>query len=275
MEQIINEYQKALIEAEKSHHTISKYIRDIKKFFEFLGEKELNKLEVLSFKNILISSYEPSSVNSILAAVNGFLKWWGYESLMVKPLKIQKEIFIAPEKELSIQEYQRLINTAEKKNNQRLSLMIQTICSTGIRVSELSYITTEAMHTRRAVVACKGKKRVIFLPKELCALLKKYCKIEQIKHGIIFRTKNGKPINRSNIWKMMKKLCKDANVQESKVFPHNLRHLFARTYYKLEKDISRLADILGHANINTTRIYTVESGTYHIRQINKMGLVLG
>ncbi|MFI3227811.1 MAG: tyrosine-type recombinase/integrase [Clostridia bacterium] len=273
METIILKYKNYLIQEEKSQNTISKYIRDIKQFIEFLGENELSKAEVLLFKEHIIKKYAPTSTNSIIAAVNSFLEFVGCPNFRVKPLKIQRDLFSRPEKELSKREYERLIKTAEKKENFKLSLIIQTICSTGIRVSELEYITVSSLHTARVQVNSKGKNRVILLPRDLCKMLKKYCNEQGVTKGSVFVTKTGKSLNRSNIWKMMKSLCKEAKVLESKVFPHNLRHLFARTFYKIEKDISRLADILGHSSIDTTRIYTIETGLKHARQIDKMELI--
>lgn len=270
----INIYINFLKNEEKSEATISKYIRDIKAFVEYMGEKELNKETVLKWKEHLMMNYAPSSVNSMLAGINSFLQWNNMVQFKVKPIKIQRDIFTKPEKELNEQEYKRLVEAANKGENRRLSLIIQTICATGIRVSELRYITVEALLTGRNIVENKGKSRTIFIPLQLCKILNNYCKKQKIKSGVIFRTKGGKPLDRSNIWRMMKNLCKNAGVDEVKVFPHNLRHLFARTYYTLEKDISRLADLLGHSNITTTRIYTMESGTKHIRQLEKMGLVL-
>ncbi|WP_409969836.1 tyrosine-type recombinase/integrase [Bengtsoniella intestinalis] len=273
--EVLNQYKTHLHEEERSQNTIQKYLRDLRTFLVFTDGQELSKLAVLAFKEHLITAYAPASVNSMLAAVNGFLEWLGFPQYKVKQLKIQREIFSKPEKELSQREYQRLIQAAEKKNNRKLALLIQTICATGIRVSELRHITVSALHTGRTTVSCKGKNRTIFLPKELCRNLKHFCKEQGIQSGTIFLAKTGKPLDRSNIWRMMKNLCKDANVEPSKVFPHNLRHLFARTYYKIEKDISRLADILGHSSINTTRIYTIETGAKHARQIDRMQLVLG
>ncbi|MFI3326968.1 MAG: tyrosine-type recombinase/integrase [Clostridia bacterium] len=273
MLEIIKEYENYLYEEEKSQNTIEKYIRDIKKFTQFIKDEKLDKKVVLRFKEELVKSYATNSVNSILAAVNNFVQWLGYPQYKVKPLKIQKEIYSRPERELTEREYQKLIKTAENKGNKRLSLIIQTICSTGIRVSELKYITVESLYQGRATVLCKGKNRTIFIPKELCKNLKKYIKSKNIKVGSIFVTKFGKEIDRTNIWKMMKDLCKEAKVLKSKVFPHNLRHLFARTYYKISKDISRLADLLGHSSINTTKIYMIETGTIHERQIERMNLL--
>lgn len=270
----LRKYEMYLLEEEKSENTIEKYIRDIRKFIMFINEDEIRKSDVIAFKNSLLNNYKPSSINSILVSVNGFLSWLGCGELKVKLLKRQKEIFTIPEKELSQAEYKRIVNAAEKKKNHKLSLLIQTICVTGIRISELQYITVESLKQGRVTVCSKRKNRMIFIPKEFCKVLVRYCRNENIKAGSIFISKTGKPLNRSNIWRMMKNLCKAANVLESKVFPHNLRHLFARTYYKIEKDISKLADILGHTNINTTRIYTIESGKYHARQVDKMKLAI-
>ncbi|WP_409970111.1 tyrosine-type recombinase/integrase [Bengtsoniella intestinalis] len=230
----LKQYEIYLHEEERSQNTIQKYLRDLRLFLVFIDGQELSKMMVLSFKEQLINTYAPASVNSMLAAVNGFMVWLGLPQYKVKPLKIQREIFSQPEKELSQREYQRLIQAAEQKQNHKLALLIQTICATGIRVSELRHITVSALHTGRTTVSCKGKNRTIFLPKELCRNLKRFCKEQGIQSGLIFLSKTGRPLDRSNIWRMMKNICKDANVAPSKVFPHNLRHLFARTYYKVK-----------------------------------------
>mgnify|MGYP000204067889 CR=1 FL=1 len=190
-----------------------------------------------------------------------------------KSVKVQKNSFENSDKELSKMDYEKLIKTAIQSKNERLALSVQTMCSTGIRVSELQYITVQAVKERRTIISCKGKIRTIFLPQSLCYLLEEYCNKMNIKEGAVFITSSGKPIDRSNLWKQMKRLCEQAKVQESKVYPHNLRHLFARTYYNREKDLSRLADILGHSSINTTRIYTRECGAVHARQIEGLGLI--
>lgn len=270
----LEKYMEHLRQEERSTNTIEKYARDLKAFIAFLAGSTLDKSAVLRWKDYLTGKYSPASVNSMLAAVNGFLEWIGLTECKVKPIKIQREIFAKPEKELTRDEYIRLIKAAEREQNLRLSLLIQTICATGIRVSELRYITAEALQNCRAVVDCKGKTRTVFLPVALCRILSRYCRKQKIKHGVIFRTRSGKPIDRTNIWRDMKSLCISAGVEPSKVFPHNLRHLFARTYYRLEKDLSRLADLLGHTNINTTRIYTMESGHEHVKQLNHLGLLL-
>ena len=198
----------------------------------------------------------------------------GWEELRVKPLKIQRSPFCDEERELTRAEYARLVQAAERQENRRLSLVIQTICATGIRVSELKCITADAVRAGRTEVVNKGKRRTVFLPDQLQRLLQKYIKAQKKTVGAVFTTRTGKPLDRSNIWRDMKALCESAGVEPGKVFPHNLRHLFARTYYTLEKDLSRLADILGHSDVNTTRIYTAESGRVHARQMARMGLVL-
>lgn len=270
----IGEYEGYLKEEEKSRFTITKYLRDLRAFCTFLGNRNLTRGIVLEWKEYLTDHFAPASTNSMLAALNSFFHWMECPQLRVKPLKVQRTIFAKQEKELTKDEYIRLVLAAEKNQNQRLALILQTVCATGIRVSELSYITAESLFTGRASVDCKGKLRVVFLPKELCRKLKGYCRQQGIKKGIIFCSRNGKALDRSNIWREMKALCQDAQVEPQKVFPHNLRHLFARTYYTMEKDLSRLADLLGHSSVNTTRIYTMESGEEHVKQLERMQLVL-
>ncbi len=270
---MITDFETYLRREERSENTIAKYVRDLRALFSFLDGKEMDKDLLLSWKGHLIEAYAPASVNSMLAAVNTFLDFAGLSGLKVKPLKIQREIFSRPEKELTREEYRRLVEAAEREHNRRLSLLLQTICATGIRVSELQFITVEALQTGRAFVDCKGKTRTVFLPVALIRVLRSYCRMQGIKNGVVFRTKNGSPLDRSNIWRDMKALCISAGVTPGKVFPHNLRHLFARTYYELEKDLSKLADLLGHVNITTTRIYTMESGGTHVKQLERMGLV--
>ena len=271
---LVRDYENYLVEEERSRNTITKYMRDLKSYFIFLQGEAVTKESLVCWKEKLTQTYLPASVKSMLAAVNGFLEWAGYPQYRVKPLKIQREIFTKPEKELSKEEYIRLVKAAEEKQNCRLALILQTICATGIRVSELQFITLETARTGRTVVDCKGKKRTVFLPGALSRALQEYCREHGIKEGVVFRTKNRKPLDRSNIWRDMKNLCCSAGVEPEKVFPHNLRHLFARTYYHMEKDLSRLADLLGHSNVTTTRIYTMESGLEHAKQVERMGLVV-
>ncbi len=268
-------FKEKMEEDERSKATIEKYMRDIRTFMEFIGaDKVFGKETVIAYKTYLLEKYAPASVNSMLAAINSFFKENDWYDCVVKAIKIQKEAFRSGKKELTKEEYYRLLQTAKRQDNRRLYMLMQTICSTGIRVSELEYITVESLHTRRATVSLKGKTRTVILPAELCRELKNYIKERNIKTGTIFITRSGKPMNRSNIWQEMKKLCEAAGVDREKVFPHNLRHLFACTYYRLKKDITHLADILGHSNINTTRIYTLVSGEEQEKQISMLGLVV-
>lgn len=269
----IKRYKLHLINEEKSAVTIEKYIRDISIFYKWLNCRELTKEIVLIYKQKLMKTYAIATINAAICSLNGFFAYIGRLDLKMKSLKLQRKIFCQGEKELTKAEYEKLLKAALAKKNERLYLIMQTICATGIRVSELPYITYEAVYSGQAQVKLKGKIRVIFLNKDLCRLLKKYMKRQSITKGCVFVTKSGKPIDRFSIWKSMKELCKAANVSKDKVFPHNLRHLFARTYYNLQKDIVRLADILGHSSINTTRIYTIESGEECRRQIARLGLV--
>ena len=270
---LIEKFKDYLINEEKASATLEKYMRDIKAFFEWISGTEIDKRKVLDYKEYLIGKFAPASVNSVLSSLNSFFEFNNWHDMKVKMLKIQKQIFAQKDKELSKAEYERLLDAAKSKKNEKLYMLMQTICSSGIRVSELCYITIEAIKQRQAIIKCKGKMRVVILPKDLCKMLCEYAKGQKITSGCIFVTKTGKPLDRSNIWKMMKSLCEDAKVSKDKVYPHNLRHLFARTYYSLQKDIVRLADILGHSSIETTRIYTIESGEVHRRQIQKLGLL--
>lgn len=264
-------YQK---EQEKSLATLQKYKHDLMVLMKFLNEEELTKNNLIRWKEYLITQYAPASVNAMLAALNGYLRYMGWLELIIKPLKIQRTLFREEEKELTRKEYVRLVQAAKTKENERLSLVIQTICATGIRVSELRFITVEAVQCGRTQISNKGKVRVVFIPEQLRKLLKGYIRNQKKTSGAVFTTRTGKPLDRSNIWRDMKKLCKSANILEKKVFPHNLRHLFARTFYSIEKDLSRLADILGHTNLTTTRIYTAESGSVHARQMGRLGLIV-
>ncbi len=270
----IETYLQYLREQEKSAGTLEKYKRELYELLSFLSGKNESKEELISWKAQLEQKYRPAGVNGRLVAANGFFSFFGRYDLRMKLLRIQKEIFAKEEKELTKGEYIRLVQATERKGNMRLSLVIQTICAAGIRVSELQYITVESLKKGRAEVNCKGKRRVIFLPMDLLRKLKNYAKEKGISTGVIFCTRTGCPLNRCNIWSDMKKLCRDARVNPQKVFPHNLRHLFARTFYSLEKDIAKLADLLGHSNIETTRIYIMESGREHQEKLEKMRLVI-
>ena len=271
--ELITKFKEYLIDEEKSAATLDKYIRDITVFMNWSNDKELCKSLVLEYKQKILEKYAPASVNSIISSLNSFFVYNEWYDLKVKSVKIQKQIFANKDKELTKAEYERLLKAAKSKNNQRLYYLMQTICSSGLRVSELKYVTTDAVRRGQATINCKGKMRIVILPKQLCKMLKDYIKENNVKSGSVFVSKNGKPLDRSNIWSDMKKLCESAGVSKDKVFPHNLRHLFARTYYSIQKDVVRLADILGHSSINTTRIYTVEDGDIHRRQMQRLGLV--
>ena len=270
----VKEFGAHLAEEEKSRATLEKYVRDVSAFSRWLGKRELCKAIVLEYKELLIEKLAPASVNSALSSLNSFFEYIGEYGLKVKSLKIQKRIFADRERELTKAEYNRLLKAARDKGNERLFLLMQTICASGLRVSEIKFITIEAVKARRAEIKCKGKIREVFLPDSLCRELLKYAKKKGIKSGMIFVTRNGRALDRTNIWSDMKKLCLIAEVSAKKVFPHNLRHLFARTFYMIEKDIVHLSDILGHSSVNTTRIYTMETGERHRKQIQKLGLVM-
>lgn len=272
--ELIRRYALYLREEEKSPATIKKYLHDLNQVCGYLSETNIAKTDLLLWKESLMKKYAAASVNTMLAALNNFLDFCGWMDLKVKPLKIQRDLFSREEKELSKSEYLRLVQEAVYLGNERLALILQTICATGIRVSELQHITIEAVRAGRAVVRCKGKTRTVFLPGRLKQVLLGYARKQKRTTGAVFVTRTGKPVDRSNIWRDMKNLCKSAGVASDKVFPHNLRHLFARLYYSLEKDLSRLADILGHTSISTTRIYTMESGAVHREQIERMGLII-
>lgn len=271
--ELIKRYAAYLGEEERSPAMVGKYVRDLTALQTFLGGRPLSKMNLIEWKQQLTQTYASASVNSMLAAANSFLAFMNRKDLAVKPLKLQKPLFLAEEKELTKDEYIRLVRVAQQEN-ERLALVIQTICATGIRVSELRYITAEAVCSGRAEVNNKGKRRPVFLPEQLRCLLKQYLKKQKKTSGPVFTTRSGNPLDRSNVWREMKALCEKAGIAPEKAFPHNLRHLFARTYYSRERDLSRLADLLGHSSINTTRIYTAESGRTHARQVESMGLII-
>lgn len=270
----IAEFKEHLILEERSEITIEKYIRDVKVFTAYTQNTVVTKETVIAYKKHLQENYAVRSVNSMLASINSLFAFLNWHDLRVKSLKLQQQVFCPEEKELTKAEYTRLCRAAERKHNERLNLILQTICGTGIRVSELQYITVEAVKQGEAVVNCKAKTRSVFIVKELKQKLLRYAAEQNIKSGMIFVTRTGKPISRTNIWREMKALCEEANVNPKKVFPHNLRHLFARVFYGIEKDIAKLADILGHSSINTTRIYIISTGTEHQKQLENMRLII-
>ena len=273
--EIIRQFEVHLRMEEKSQNTVEKYIRDTNAFAKYMGRKSVNKESAIAYKQHLQDmGYAVRSINSIIASLNGLFVFMGAEDCKLKSKKLQRQIYCPEEKELTKAEYIRLIKTAKQKGNERLNLIIQTICGTGIRVSELRFITADAVRMGEAVVSLKGKTRTVFIVKDLQKKLLRYCREQKIQNGSVFVTRTGKPISRTNIWREMKSLCRQAEVNPDKVFPHNLRHLFARTFYGIEKDIAKLADILGHSSIDTTRIYIITTGNEHRRRMENMRLII-
>ena len=259
---------------ERSSGTVEKYRRDAAAFAAWLGCCELTRETAARWRDHLLrEGYAPATINSMLSAVNALLRFLGREDCKIKFLRVQRKAFREQSRELTRAEYQRLLDTAAEQGQERLGLLMETICATGIRVSEVRYITVEAAQRGRAEINLKGKIRTILLPAKLCRKLLKYARKQKTASGEIFLTKSGKPVSRRQIWREMKMLCEKAGVESSKVFPHNLRHLFAATFYKVCRDIVKLADILGHSSINTTRIYLMTTGMEHARQLEKLGLV--
>lgn len=269
----IREFAKFLCREEKSAATQEKYLRDVRAFYVYAADGEITKELMVAWKKHLVEQgYAVRSINSMLASVNSLLDFLGLFNCKVKNIRMQQQTYCSENKELTKAEYLRLLEASKK--NEQLNLVIQTICGTGIRVSELRYFTVEAIKHGEVTVDCKSKTRTILVPGKLKNILLNYAKRHKITTGAIFITRMGKPLNRSNIWAAMKKLCGSAGVKPSKVFPHNLRKLFARTFYGIEKDIAKLADILGHSSINTTRIYIMTTGIEHRRKIERLGLVV-
>ena len=273
-EQLISEWVTYLVSEEKSENTIEKYKRDARAFMSYLQGNLVTKDQVLAYKTDLIQNYAPRSVNSMLISLNRLFSFLDWDDVRVKTLKLQRQTYCPEEKELTKNEYERLVLTARRNGNERLELILQTICGTGIRVGELQFITVEAARKGEAVVSLKGKTREVFIVKKLRKILMDYARRNGIEEGPVFVTRSGKPICRTNIWREMKALCAQAAVSPEKVFPHNLRHLFARIFYGINKDIAKLADILGHASIETTRIYIVSTGAEHRRFLERMRLII-
>ena len=273
--QLIKKFTEYLKSEEKSNNTISKYIRDIRAFAEYVCEKPITKERVIGYKNkLLTENYAARSINSMLASVNSLFSFLGWAECKTKAIRLQRQVYCSTEKELTKAEYLRLLSAAKQKQNARLNLLIQTICGTGIRVSELQFITVEAARKGEATVSLKGKTRTVLIVQALQKKLLHYAAEHNIKSGALFITRNGRPMSRTNIWREMKNLCALADVDPRKVFPHNLRHLFARTFYGLEKDLAKLADILGHSSINTTRIYIITNSSEHRKRMEHMRLIL-
>lgn len=268
------EFGQYLAEEEYEKATVEKYLREVRHFYRWLGDREVDKKTAAEFKGSLQEmEYAPSTVNGKLSALNTFFRFAGWEECRVKFLRIQRQIFRDQQKELNREEYKRLLKTAKDRKNDRLALFMETVCGTGIRVSETEYITVEALKRGRAEIRLKGKVRVIFLPGKLCRRLLNYAGRQGIVSGEIFLTRNGGRLSRKQVWREMKELCRYAGVEETRVFPHNLRHLFAKAYYKVSGDIVKLADMLGHSSVETTRIYLRTSGKEHMRYLESMGLL--
>lgn len=273
-EERIGPYTQHLIREERSPGTQEKYLRDIRAFARWLEGRPVTKELAANWKAHLIAAgYAPVTINSMLSAINGLFHFLGWEDCRVKFLKVQRRLFRDEGRDLTRLEYDRLLDTARSLGRDRLALLMETICATGIRVSEVRHITVEAARRGRAEIASKGKVRIILLPNKLCRKLLKYAQKQKTASGEIFLTGNGKPLTRRQIWAEMKRLCKRAGVASSKVFPHNLRHLFATAFYRASRDIVKLADVLGHSSIETTRIYLISTGAEHQRQLERLGLV--
>lgn len=267
---LLEEYRRHLREQERSDATAEKYLYALNCLRGFLGGRPVTKPLMIEWKSELSRTHAPATVNTMLAAANGLLRHFGRAECCLRFLKVQRQLFCSEERLLTREEYTRLVDAATARGDKRFALLLQTICATGVRVSEVRHITAEAVQTGRAVVNCKNKTRVIFLPGPLRKKLRAYLKEEGIRSGAIFRTRTGRPLDRFYIWRRMKTLCGAAGVSRQKVFPHNLRHLFARSFYAMERDIVRLADLMGHSSINTTRIYTLDSGESHLRSMERL-----
>ena len=269
-----DQFEDYLRHDEREESTIEAYLRSLTRFAEWADGRTITKELAMEWKAALAEAgYRPISVNAMLAAVNKFFTCMGREDCKVKYLKLQRQMFRKSERDLSKEEYQRLVQAAHEKGDLRMELILETICATGIRVGELKYITVEAVRAGVAEIALKGKIRTILLPHRLCRKLQKYAKQQKIASGKLFLTQDGLPVSRQSIWTRMKALCEAAGVERSKVFPHNLRSLFARSFYGSCHDVVRLADVLGHSSIETTRIYLMSTGKEYLRQLDKLGLV--
>lgn len=272
----IRGYEQYLQENERSAGTIGKYLHDVQTLLSYLKEKEaeITKDSILTWRGHLqAQGLSPRTINAKLSAVNGFLRYIGRENCRVRFLKVQRRLFRGSERDLTRTEYERLLKTASEQGRERLYLLMETICATGIRVGELRFITWEAVQRGQVEITSKGKVRTILLTGKLCRKLKKYAKAKKIESGEIFRTRNGQPISRRQVWAEMKSLCRTAQVDATKVFPHNLRHLFATLFYGVCRDIVKLADVLGHSSIETTRVYLIATGAEHRKLLDRLRLV--
>ena len=271
----LSAFRQELREREYGPATIAKYTRACACILAYAGGEVRDRETLVSFKEYMTArGMAPATVNGVLAAVNKFLHFCGYDEWRLRFLKVQRRNFADPGRELTRQEYERLVNRARREGDERMALLLETMAATGVRVSEVQAVTVEALRAGKSEILCKGKRRTVILPGKLCKTLLKFCRARRITSGPVFISRSGRPLDRSNIWKAMKRLAARAGVSLNKVFPHNLRHLFARTYYKMYKDLLRLADILGHSSIETTRIYTMRSFTEQRRQMERMPLLL-
>ena len=270
----LSDFARQLQEDERSPATIENYLRHIRAFAAWAGGQAVTKDLATQWKEHLISQYRPGTVNTMLVSLNRFFAFLGWYDCQVKTLRIQRRLFREESKELTRAEYERLVSAAQASGRERLVLLLETICSTGIRVSEVKYITVEALKLGKAEISLKGKIRTILLPNKLCRRLLKYAKKQRTVSGEVFLTRNGTSLSRKQIWAEMKSVCEKARVAASKVFPHNLRHLFARTFYKVCRDVARLADVLGHSSIETTRIYLISTGVEHAATLNRLRLII-
>lgn len=273
-ETAICRFGRELFKQERAKKTIERYQHQLRAFAQWTEGRTVTKELTVRYKQWLMERYSPASVNVTLAALNGFFKFMGWQECRVRPVRVQRRHYAEPSRELSREEYYRLLKIARQKGDMRLFHLLETICSTGIRVSELRFITVQAVKRGRADICNKGKYRTILMPRKLCGKLLEYCRERGIWQGSVFVTRSGRPIDRTNVWAMMKALCTQAHVDERKVFPHNLRNLFARCFYQKQRDLEHLATLLGHSSINTTRIYTRTSGEEHLRQIERLELLL-
>ena len=271
----LHAFAQYLAEEEHSRATVEKYLREVMQLSDFLQGAPVEKSRIAAWKAALLQqNYHPSTVNGKLTAVDCFLRFWGWQDCQVKHLKVQRKAFRDSSRDLTKEEYRRLLQTAEGLGRERLLLLIETICATGIRVSEVRYITYKAIQTGKAEIFLKGKVRTILIPGRLCRKLQKYANRQKITSGELFLTRSGKGLSRKQIWVEMKRLCEQAEVEPTKVFPHNLRHLFARCFYRACRDVAKLADVLGHSSIETTRIYLISTGTEHVQALNRLRLLL-
>lgn len=270
----LSDFARRLREDERSASTIENYLRHIRAFTAWAGERPVTKDLAAAWKEYLVAQYRPGTVNTMLVSLNRFFGFLGWYDCQIKTLRIQRRLFREDSKELTREEYARLVSAAQASGRERLVLLLETICSTGIRVSEVKYITVEALKLGKAEISLKGKIRTILLPNKLCRKLLKYAKKQKTVSGEVFVTRNGTGMSRKQIWAEMKSICERARVAASKVFPHNLRHLFARMFYKVCRDVAKLADVLGHSSIETTRIYLISTGVEHAHTLERLRLIL-